>query len=674
MDKLKMQTENIADNNFKILSNMFPNAITETIDKNGTLVRAIDVDVLKQEISCELVEGKDERYQFTWPEKKLALIKSNLPTTKTLRPLYDKSEDFANTENVYIEGDNLDALKILQETYLNKIKLIYIDPPYNTGGDAFVYDDNRIISNEEFAEISGQYDDSGNLLYDMRPNNEGNGRFHTDWLNMMYPRLRLAKNLLSDDGAIFISIDGHEYENLKKICDEIFGVACFVENVSWRKTYSPRNDAHGISSEAEYILIYSKNPGWQPNRLPRTEKMNSVYKNPDNDYSLWRTSDAFAPSAATHQGMVYAIQHPITGELLYPYNGACWPLEQSKMLNQMCEWANYHLVDLNDDERRAEVCGVTVDEVRKNVKSIMLDEPLDDAKKKALSIIERGQWPKFFFTKNGYGGIARKTYLDDAKGKVVTNYWPYEEVGHTDEAKKEIKALFGGSAPFDTPKPTRLLERIITIATNDNDIVLDFFSGSATTAHSVMKINANNNKHLKYIMVQMTETSSDPNYATLCDVGEERIRRASALIKTENSEAGFDSGFRVFKIDESNMRDVYYNPADTQQTIIDILSDNIKEDRTPEDLLFQVMLDLGVMLSSKIEETEIARKKIFNVADGFLIACFDKSITEETVKAIAQKKPYYAVFRDGSMANDSVATNFDQLFETYSPDTVRKVL
>lgn len=671
MDKLKMQTENIADKNYEMLSKMFPNALTETItgyDEDGKPIveRAIDADVLRQEISCKVVDGKDERYQFIWPDKKKAILLANAPIDKTLRPYRDKSVNFDNTENIYIEGDNLEVLKLLQETYLGKIKMIYIDPPYNTGND-FVYEDDFAEDISSYMIRSGNYDGVGNRLFS---NSDNSGRYHTDWINMIYPRIKLARNLLTDDGAIFISIDDNECENLKKICDEIFGLSCYVATISWRKTYSPRNDAHGISGEVEYILVYGKSPNWQPNKLPRTEKMNSVYKNPDNDHTMWRTSDAFAPSASTHQGMVYAIQHPITGELLYPYNGACWPLEQSKMLEQMQEWAEYELVDLNDDERRAQVCGISKEEVRKNIKAIMLAESLESAKTKSLEIIKRGQWPRFFFTKNGSGGIARKTYLDDSKGKVVTNFWSYEDVGHTDEAKKELKSLFGGKAPFDTPKPVRLLERIIHIATNENDIVLDFFAGSATTAQAVMNKNHNDNTQRKYILVQLPEESKSSEFDTLCDIGEKRIKLAANII----NDMKIDCGFRVLKCDTTNMKDVYYTPTETQQSLFDTYADNIKEDRTPEDLLFQVMLDLGVLLSSKIEETTIEGKKVFNVADGFLIACFDKDVTEETVKAVAEKKPYYAVFRDSSMADDSVATDFDQIFASISPETVRKVL
>lgn len=672
MDKLKMQTANKADENFKKLAAMFPNAVTETINENGEVVRAIDKDVLMQEISCKVVDGNEERYQFTWPDKKKSILLANAPINKTLRPCREESVDFDTTENLYIEGDNLEVLKLLQETYLGKIKMIYIDPPYNTGND-FVYEDDFAQSMSEYLANSGQYDENGNRLV---PNTESNGRFHTDWLNMIYPRLKLAKDLLSDDGAIFISIDDHEASNLIKLCSELFGEVNFVADIAWQRTYSPRNDSQGISDEKEHLLVFSKSPNWNPGKLPRTEKMDAKYKNPDDDISPWRTSDAFAPNAVTHQGMVYAIQNPFNGNMIYPYKGACWPLRQSDMLSIMQGWGKYVLKDIDDDTERAAVCGIPPHEVRKGVMAIVLDTPLEVARKNAELVQSRGKWPRFFFTKGGTGGIARKTYLKDTDGRVVTNFWPHAEVGHTDEAKKEVKALFDGTAPFDTPKPTRLLERILTIATNKDSYVLDFFSGSATTAHAVMKKNAADSGCRKYILVQLPEKSKSPQYKTLCDIGKERIRRAGAKIKEEAGLAAqnLDTGFRVLKCDTSNMKDVYYNPAEYEVNMFSRLEDNIKEDRTPEDLLFQVMLDLGVLLSSKIEETTIAGKKVFNVEDNYLIACFDSDVSEETIKAIAKQKPYYFVMRDSSMASDSVATNFDQIFATYSPDTVRKVL
>lgn len=678
MDKLKMQTPNRADENFKKLAALFPDAVTETVDENGVVVRAIDKDVLMQGINTTVVDGKEERYQFTWPDKKKSVLLANAPIAKTLRPCpaesmgKDGTPGGFNSENLYIEGDNLEVLKLLQETYLGKIKVIYIDPPYNTGND-FVYADDFAQSTEEYLANSGQYDEEGNRLV---KNMDTNGRFHTDWLNMIYPRLKLAKDLLSDDGVIFISIDDGECANLIKLCNDVFGESCFAADISWQRTYSTRNDSKGIVREIEHLVAFSKQMNWMPNYLPRTEEMDSKYKNPDNDIMAWRSSDAFAPGAATHQGMVYAIQHPFTGKMLYPYPGACWRYQQETMLEIMNGWTPYVLKDLADDEQRAQICGISPSEVRRGVKGIVLADPLEVASRNAKKVLERGQWPRFYFTQNGMGGISRKTYIENVGGKLPTNFWPYTEVGHTDEAKKEIKALFEGAVPFDTPKPVRLLERILTIASDKDSIVLDFFSGSATTAHAVIKKNAEDGGTRKFILVQLDEKSSSPQYATLCDVGEERIRRAGAKIKEENpmGTMDLDVGFRVLKCDTTNMKNVYYHPDEYNSTLFDMLEDNIKEDRTPEDLLFQVMLDLGVLLSSKIEQTEVGGKKVFNVADNFLIACFDANVTEETITAIAKQKPYYFVMRDSSLANDSVAANFDQIFATYSPETTRKVL
>lgn len=512
----------------------------------------------------------------------------------------------------------------------------------------------------------------------------------------------MAKDLLSEDGVIFISIDDNEAANLTKVCNEVFGSESFVADIAWQRTYSPRNDSQGISYEKEHLIVYGKQANWNPKKLPRTDKMDSKYKNPDNDESPWRTSDAFAPNAVTHQGMVYAIQNPFNGEMIYPYKGACWPLRQSDMLSIMQEWGQYELRDLHDSVERANVCGIQPSEVREGVLGIVLATDLETAKQYAVAIQERGQWPRFFFTKGGQGGIARKTYLKDTDGRVVTNFWPHAEVGHTDEAKKEVKNLFEGSAPFDTPKPIRFIERMLHIATDSDSLVLDFFSGSATTAHAVMQKNASDGGNRKFIMVQLPEPSKSPKYCNLCEIGKERIRRAGQKIKESceplsplemygldytspdygkktyelksDAKECPDIGFRVLRLDSSNMQDVYYTPDATPQDLLSATADNIKPDRTPEDLLFQVMLELGVLPSSKIAEIEIAGKRVFDVADGFLLACFDAGVTTETVTAIAQRQPYYAVFRDSSMADDSTATNFDQIFETYSPSTVRKVL
>ena len=692
MENLKMHSLDGVQRNIELIGKLFPNAITE-VKRNGKVEHAIDFDVLRQELSDSIVEGREERYQFTWPDKKKAMLAANAPITATLRPVEadsvgkDGTSGGFDSENLYIEGDNLEVLKLLQETYLGKVKMIYIDPPYNTGND-FVYNDEFGMRSEEWNATSGNYDEDGNqLVGKLELNTESNGRFHTDWLNMIYPRLKLAKDLLSDDGAIFISIDDNELYNLKKICDAVYGESCFVGNVAWQRTYSMRNDSKGLPSEAEHILVYSKQPNWIPNKLPRTDKMDAAYKNPDNDPNgAWQNTTPYAPGARTHQGMVYAIQHPFTGELLYPAPASCWRYDQKTMLDYMSGWCEYELKNINDEKERAEICGVDVENIRKDVKAIVLKYDLNQAKEKAKLVLNRGQWPRFYFTRDGMGGIRRKTYLNQVEGRTVTNLWPYAEVGHTDEAMKELKNLFDGSVPFDTPKPTRLVERILTIATDKDSYILDFFSGSATTAHAVMKKNMEDGGNRKYILVQLPEKGNSPQYETLCEIGKERIRRAGKQILSAgggqlsfsetqpDQSAPIDIGFRCLRLDSSNMENVYYTPEETQQQDLFSLVDNVKPDRTPEDLLFQVMLDLGVLLSSPIEVKEIAGKKVFNVANGFLLACFDHDVTEETVKAIAQMKPYYAVFRDSSMANDSVATNFDQIFETYSPDTVRKVL
>lgn len=626
MDKMKMQTKNKADENFKMIAKLFPNAITETItgyDENGKAIveRALDADVLRQEISCSIVEGRDERYQFTWPDKKKSILNANAPISDTLRPCKEESVNFDTTENLYIEGDNLEVLKLLQETYLEKIKMIYIDPPYNTGND-FIYEDDFSEEISEYLSNSGQVDDVGNRLV---KNVDSNGRFHTDWLNMIYPRIKLAKDLLSDDGAIFISIDDNEKDNMKKICDEVFGEHNFFSCVSWHRNYASANDSKTFSNVIDYVLIYRKSNRFERNLLPRTDKQNSLYKYDSEDgKGRWRSDNLSVRTYSANYD--YPITNPNTGVVYNPPSGRSWITNKETMQ----KWI---------DENRV------------------------------------------FFGQKGDGAPQLKRYLSEVQdGVVPTTYWSYDDCGHNDEARKEIKELFL-KPPFDSPKPTRLIKQILNIATNKDDLLLDFFSGSATTAHAVMQLNAEDGGKRKFIMVQLPEETDEKSeayragYKNICEIGKERIRRAGKKILEENSEAkDLDIGFRVLKLDSSNMKDVYYNPADLQQQSLDMYEDNIKEDRTPEDLLFQVMLDLGVLLSSKIEETEIAGKKVFNVADGFLIACFDKNVSDETVKSIAKQKPYYAVLRDGSMISDSVANNFDQIFETYSPKTIRKVL
>ena len=664
MDKMKMQTANKADENFKKLAAMFPNAVTETIDENGEVVRAIDKDVLMQEISCKVVDGNEERYQFTWPDKKKSVLLANAPINKTLRPCREESVDFDNTENLYIEGDNLEVLKLLQETYLGKIKMIYIDPPYNTGHD-FVYGDDFSQSTGEYLENSGQFDDDGNRMVQ---NTESNGRFHTDWLNMLYPRIKLSKSLLRDDGVIFISIDDNEIDNLKKICNEVFGEANLVAEIPWQSRASIQNDTD-FSVNHEYICVYAKNRRQENRRLKESNYSEwhkkdsfvckplpldkSKFDNPDNDpRGLWKADPFDAPNVRPN--LTYPVVNPNTGEEHLPPRGRHWRFLPAKFSSAL------------EDNR-------------------------------------------IVWTNNGLGRPQLKVFYEEKKefGSVDNSWFSADRIGTSTNGTKELMKLFDGSAFFDTPKPVSLLSKLITLANvEENDIILDFFSGSATTAHAVMQLNAEDGGNRKFIMVQLPEETDEKSeaykagYKNICEIGKERIRRAGNKIleeatqetvdiakygesyevdETMNKYKNLDVGFRVLKCDSSNMKDVYYNPAEYEPSLFSSLEDNIKEDRTPEDLLFQVMLDLGILLSSKIQ-CEVwrvesgAEYKYFNVEDGYLIACFDKNVTEELITEIAKQKPYYFVMRDSSMANDSVATNFEQIFATYSPETTRKVL
>lgn len=634
MDKLKMHTPNRADENFKKLAALFPNAVTETItgyDENGKPIieRAIDKDVLMQEISCTVVDGKEERYQFTWPDKKKSVLLANAPIAKTLRPCREESVDFDTTGNLYIEGDNLEVLKLLQETYLGKVRMIYIDPPYNTGND-FVYEDDFAQSTDEYLANSGQYDEHGNRLVS---NTENNGRYHTDWLNMIYPRLKLAKDLLADDGLIFISIDNNEIENLRKVCDEIFGASNCVSQLVWKNKYGAGGGTNSVAYVHEYILVYAKSEVTSIT-CDLSDELISAYNKQDEKFAT-RGGYLTQPLASTSKGARANLMYPIfhEGNEIHPPKGGRW---------------------------------------------IWSKEKFDKAYANNEVVINK--------TKDGWS-VRFKQYLRDEDGtmrkgtqlSMITNVF-------NQEGTKEFADLMGDKRIFDFPKPVKLILQLLKLEingiSNKDAIILDFFSGSASTANAVMQLNAEDGGKRKFIMVQWPEKTSDESiarkegYDTICEIGKERIRRAGAKIKADSplTTQCLDTGFRVLKCDTSNMKDVYYSPADYEADLFDFMTDNIKEDRTPEDLLFQVMLDLGIELSSKIEETVIAGKKVFNVANGFLIACFDANVTDETIKAIAQKQPYYFVMRDSSLANDSVATNFEQIFATYSPDTVRKVL
>lgn len=658
MDKLKMQTANKADENFKKLAEMFPNAVTETIDENGEVVRAIDKDVLMQEISCKVVDGNEERYQFTWPDKKKSVLLANAPINKTLRPCREESVDFDNTENLYIEGDNLEVLKLLQETYLGKIKMIYIDPPYNTGND-FVYEDDFAQNTDEYLANSGQYDDDGNRLV---KNIDSNGRFHTDWLNMIYPRLKLAKDLLSDDGVIFISIDDNEIENMKKLCDEVYGATSFVAQLVWEKKKKGSFLSKSITSVKEYILVYCKNIDRFEGLIGEINDeeetypcINAINKRelrtiPAGIESKYRDKDFFMPkgseisdttmSIVLHSDLV--IKNGLLAEELTLEGN--WRYSQAAMKEYALKKELYITRDLY--LRRI------VRETRYKTMKDLLSRVGEDTEIAHTGTVD---------TKN-----------------LNSSGW-----GSNEDADEELRLIFGIQKLMDYPKPVRLILKLLASYRGSDDyIVLDFFSGSATTAHATIKLNAQDGGKRKFIMVQLPELTDEKSpaykagYKTICEIGKERIRRAGTKIKEEAGldAQNLDTGFRVLKCDTSNMKDVYYNPAEYEVNMFSRLEDNIKEDRTPEDLLFQVMLDLGVLLSSKIEETTIAGKKVFNVEDNYLIACFDSDVTEETIKVIAKQKPYYFVMRDSSMANDSVATNFEQIFATYSPDTVRKVL
>lgn len=660
-NKLELSSVDGTQLNLEALYQIAPSCFTEVKDdKTGELRHVVNFKTLRQLLGDNAVEDADEMYQFTWPGKQEARREAARPTTKTLRPVVEDSVDWDHTQNLYIEGDNLEVLKLLQKSYMGKVKMIYIDPPYNTGND-FVYDDDFAVSQDDYDLFAGDVDELGNRY---RKNTDSNGRFHSDWCSMIYPRLMVARSLLAENGVIFISIDDREADNMIKICDEIFGENSFVGNISWQKTYSPRNDSKGIPAEKESIIVYGKNEGWMPKKLERTEDMNSKYKNPDNDVMPWTSDNPCAPGARTHQGMVYAIQHPFTGELLYPAVSSCWRYQQQEMLNHMNGWCEYELRDLNDEGQRAKICGIDEKEVRQRVKAIVLKNSLEESRIAANKILQRGQWPKFYFTKNGKGGIRRKTYLENVEGRMVTNLWPYIDVGHTDEAKKELKALFDGEIPFDTPKPVRLIQRMVEISSENNDIILDFFSGAATTAQSIMQQNSlgTNGENRRFILVQIPEKTNN-KYRNLCEIGKERIRRAGKKIKEESplTTQNLDTGFRVFRLADSNFEEVKKAPAEYNQSQLDLFLNNVKSDRTDLDLLFGAMLSWGVQLSLPMTSEEVDGKMIYSVNDGDLVACFANDITENIVKAMADKQPLRVLFRDSCFARDDAKIN---VFET----------
>ena len=639
-----MKSPDAVDGNVAKIAALFPHCVTERKGKDGTPELAIDFDKLRAELSKDVLDEGEERYQFTWPDKRAASRLANTAIDKTLRPDLKASKDFWNTENLYIEGDNLDVLKVLRENYLGKIKMIYIDPPYNTGND-FVYNDDFAQSREEFEQSSGLFDEDGNQVVDpMQRNTESNGRFHTDWLNLIYPRLKVARDLLTNDGVIFISIDENECENLRKVCDEIFGERNLVAQIPWQSRASIQNDTD-FSVNHEYIVVYAKIRRQENRRLKESNQKvwynrdsfvcqplpldKSKFDNPDNDpRGLWKADPFDAPNIRPN--LTYPIINPNTGIQHLPPRGRCWRTDS-------CQFSSA----LADD--------------------------------------------RIVWGSDGKGRPQLKVFYDEKKafGSVDNSWFSAERVGTATNGTKELMKLFDGAKYFDTPKPVSLMVKLLSLANlRDGDVVLDFFSGSGTTAHAAFQHNVQEDSKCKFIMVQLPEVTDEKSearkagYENICQIGEERIRRAGKKIKEEVGDKAkdLDIGFRVLKLDSSNMEDVFYTPEDFNETHLFSTIDNVKPDRTPLDLLFQVMPELGIELSAKIEEREVNGKKVFFVDDTYLIATFDKDVNESTVKEIAKMQPQYFVMRDASASNDNVLDNFEQIFKHYSPDTIRKIL
>ena len=642
MNKLNLQTHNIVDENIRKIAELFPNCLTERLNEKGQPEAAIDFDMLRQELSKDIVEGPAERYQFTWPDKRNAIRLANAPTTDTLRPCREESVDFDTTQNLYIEGDNLEVLKLLRENYLGKVKMIYIDPPYNTGND-FVYNDDFAQTADSYIHNSGQEDEEGNRLV---ANTESNGRFHTDWLNMIYPRLKVAKDLLSEDGVIFISIDDHEITNAQRLCNEVFGESNYVGTFFWQSKKGGGSDNNTIVKDIEYVVCYARNinnANFFNKILVEAEELD--LEDEKGKYRKGRELNKWGANSRREDRptMFFPIKGP-NGEDVYPIRNdgseGCW------------RWGRQNMNDaVNNNDVLFESRG------------------------------------------DGTYIVYEKIRTTDARTK------PYRaflgEVGATADGSKQIKSIFDDTKVFDFPKPIALMDKLIEMGSVKESIVLDFFSGSATTAHAVMQLNAEDGGNRRFIMVQLPEATDEKSeaykvgYKTICEIGKERIRRAGKKILEElekkkaeeglfagastGSAAGsLDIGFRVLKLDSSNMQDVYYRPEDsTEQTLFE---DNIKPGRTAEDLLFQVMLECNLPLSAKIETETIAGKEVFAVNEGYLIACFDEKVHEDVIKEVAKRKPYYFVMRDSSLATDNVADNFEQIWMAYSKDTIRRIL
>lgn len=619
-----MESIDITTKNIEKIGELFPNCITETIDKNGKPKKVINFDMLKQMLSDDVLDG-DEAYEFTWVGKKEAILEANKPIKKTLRPCLEDSVDWNNTENLYIEGDNLEVLKLLQESYLNKVKMIYIDPPYNTGSD-FIYNDDFKLSKEEYTSESGEINEEGNRMF---KNTDTNGRFHSDWCSMIYSRLLLARNLLAEDGVIFISIDDGEVGNLRKICDNIFGEGNFLANLIWEKKYTVANDARFFSDNHDHILCYVKDVfKFSIGKLPRTDEMNAAYKNPDNHpKGPWKATPLHAKSgSAESANFVYTFKNGVTFK---PPVGT---------------YSRYSAETLKKYDENNEI----------------------------------------WFGRDGTAVPSRKTFLCDLKntGIVPRTIIPFSVGGHNHEAVDEVRSLMNDNL-FTNPKPTKLLRQLITISNcSDDSIVLDFFSGSATTAHATMQLNSEDGGHRKFIMVQLPELCDEKSeafkagYKNICEIGKERIRRAGKKIKEESplTTQDLDTGFRVFKLDDSNMTDVYYNPSEYSQDLLSSLESNIKPDRTDLDLLFGCLLEWGLPLSLPYSSEEIDGCTVHDYNDGDLIACFDENVPDSVVKEIAKKKPLRAVFRDSSFSDSPSKINVGEIFKLLAPDTRVKVI
>lgn len=625
MDNLKMHTPDLTQDNIAKLRDLFPGCVAEVADDIGHVRLAIDFDQLRQELTDHIVEGPQERYRLDWPGKREALVSANAPIARTLRPVREESADFDTTKNLFIEGDNLEALKLLQETYLGQIKCIYIDPPYNTGND-FVYDDDFSESGASFLARSNQTDNGGNRLVS---NTSSNGRFHSDWLSMIYPRLKLARDLLCDDGVIFISIDDNEQASLKRVCDEIFGDQNFVSTVVWEKRYSPQNAVKWFSEAHDFILVYAKNKeNWYPKLLGRSDAMNARYRNLDNDpRGVWKPADATAQGGHGTKTQFYVLTAPNGKKHTLP-NGRCWLYTEEAFTKMVAD-------------------------------------------------------NRIWFGADGNNVPAVKRFLSEVKqGTACQTIWNYGDVGHSQEGKKELNALFPESSVFETPKPVRLLKRILYLATEPDSIILDFFAGSATTAHAMMQLNAEDGGNRRIISVQIPEATDEQSAAKqagfndIAEISKERIRRAGKKILEGECHPDWkeDVGFRVLKIDSSNMKDVFYRPDMAAQGDLLAAVDNIKSDRTAEDLLFQVLVDWGVDLALPIQSEKVKGKTIQFVDGNALVTCFDNDITEELVKELANYQPLRVVFRDNGFASDAVKINVEQIFRQLSPGTEVKTI